>query len=139
MQTKRNDSYAAYGSWKHMKERCSNPNNNRYKSHGGRGIKVCDRWGGKGGFVNFLEDMGERPRGRSIDRIDNDGDYEPGNCRWSTSKEQARNRRTSRFITIGEETKSFAQWAEESGINPKTVNTRFYSYKWDIKRALGLS
>lgn len=80
-----------YMSWYNMKQRCHNPNNDVYKYYGGRGITVCDGW--LDSFENFLEDMGERPEGTSIDRINNDGNYDPSNCRWTTKKEQARNRR----------------------------------------------
>jgi hypothetical protein len=80
-----------YNSWGSMKNRCYNPKNNRWNSYGGRGIKVCDRW--LNSFENFLEDMGERPNGCSIDRIDPNGNYEPNNCRWATSKEQGKNKR----------------------------------------------
>lgn len=81
-----------YGTWKAMKRRCTAIRSPDYKWYGARGISVCDRW--KNSFPNFLADMGCRPSSKhSIDRIDNEGDYEPGNCKWSTAKEQARNRR----------------------------------------------
>lgn len=82
-----------YTSWEGMKQRCLNPKNQRYEYYGGRGITICDRWSGKHGFENFLEDMGPKPEGLSIDRKDNDGNYEPGNCKWSTQKEQVNNSR----------------------------------------------
>jgi hypothetical protein len=80
-----------YKSWQAMLARCRNPNHVAYSRYGGRGITVCERWLT---FENFYADMGERPVGKTLDRIDNDGNYEPGNCQWSTAKEQNNNQRT---------------------------------------------
>jgi len=88
-----------YSTWSSMLTRCENPRSKSYQRYGGRGIKVCERWHK---FSNFIDDMGEKPsKGMSIERIDNDGNYEPGNCKWATSAEQARNTRRTR-LTEGE-------------------------------------
>ena len=79
-----------YNSWAAMIRRCTDPNNNRYKYYGGRGISVCREW--LDSFQSFLEDMGERPSDRTLDRVDPDGDYKPSNCRWATAVEQRNNR-----------------------------------------------
>lgn len=86
------ESYLAYGSWSSMRRRCNDKNRHNYRYYGGRGIKVCERW--QNSFPNFLLDMGERPSSKhGIDRINNDGNYEPSNCKWSTISEQAKNKR----------------------------------------------
>ncbi len=86
----KNDHYL-YRTWTSIKQRCYNLNNEKYKYYGGRGINICDRW--LNNFDNFINDIGERPIGTSLDRIDNDGNYEPTNCKWVDKKEQTRNRR----------------------------------------------
>lgn len=89
--------------WNSLRNRCNNPNNKDYSKYGGRGIKVCKRWEK---FENFLEDMGEKPANLSIDRIDNDGNYEPGNCRWATASEQMSNQqRHKKSLRITKENK----------------------------------
>lgn len=82
-----------YVSWSSMKNRCQNPKADNYPMYGGRGIKVCDRWLGTNGFENFLADLGERPLGCTLGRLDPNGDYEPSNCAWQTTKQQGRNKR----------------------------------------------
>lgn len=99
--TRDHASTRTYRTWNHMKQRCENPNNDNFAHYGGRGISVCERWRS---FENFLADMGERPAGTSLDRIDVNGNYEPGNCRWATQKVQRSNERRTFHVTYrGEE------------------------------------
>jgi hypothetical protein len=113
-----------YNVYNAMRNRCESPKNNSYERYGGRGIKVCERW--KESFLNFYEDMGQRPSpSHSIERNDNDGDYEPGNCRWATDKEQCRNRRSTVMLTHNGRTQSMLDWADELGINRYTIMRRW--------------
>jgi hypothetical protein len=121
-----------YKSWVAMRQRCSVPHNPAYPRYGGRGIGVCDRWQS---FENFLADMGDRPEGMSLDRIDTNGNYEPGNCRWATPKQQARNTRRSRLVTAFGQTKPLSQWAEEFGMHRTTLRSRL-AWGWDAERAI---
>lgn len=104
--------------WLSMRNRCNNRNYKQYKDYGGRGIKVCERWSN---FENFLEDMGERPKGFQIDRVDNGGDYEPSNCRWATRNTQCSNRRDNHLITYKGKTQNLTQWSKEIGVDRETL------------------
>jgi hypothetical protein len=119
--------------WGKMRQRCENPRDKSYPRYGGRGIKVCKRWQS---FENFLADMGEPPSPvYSIDRINNDGHYEPGNCRWATNKQQCNNTRFNVSLSHNGETKTISQWAEYTGINPGTLYSRIQR-GWAIEKAL---
>lgn len=103
-----------YKSWCGMKERCLVKTNKRYEDYAGRGITICDRW--IHSFENFLEDMGECPEGLTLHRVDNDGNYELGNCIWADAVIQANSRRSSRFEIAFGKRQTLAEWARESGI-----------------------
>ena len=123
-----------YVTWQNMIQRCTDPNTACFPRYGGRGISVCERWAD---FQRFLDDIGERPAGASIERIDNAKGYEPGNCRWATPKEQARNRRSTRLLTHAGRTQPVAAWAEEYGL-PGTVLGKRLDRGWRIEDALAL-
>lgn len=122
-----------YGVWAEMIKRCTNPNYKRYKDYGGRGISVCDRWRK---FENFYADMGDRPKGTSIDRIDNDGNYNPNNCRWATNKEQCRNQRSNVMLTFQGRTLCLSDWAVVVGIGRTTIRNRLSTLNWSVEKAL---
>lgn len=111
-----------YRAWVEMRRRCGNPKRASWKDYGGRGITVCDRWQS---YPEFLADMGYATTSdHRIERINNDGNYEPGNCRWATAKEQANNRRSSHYLTIDGETKTIQEWCDEYGQADTTVHNR---------------
>jgi hypothetical protein len=123
-----------YLAWNNMRRRCQDPENPNYRSYGARGISVCDRWQI---FENFLADMGERPaRGLELDRIDNDGNYEPGNCRWATRMQQAENKTTNRRLTIDGETKTVSEWGRLTGLGLKRISARINKLGWTPERAI---
>ena len=116
-----------------MKQRCNNPNYSQYANYGGRGIKVCTRWDK---FENFLRDMGVRPEGTTLERINNNGDYKPSNCKWASKKEQQRNRRTNRMLTYKGVTKCLSAWANDLGLKQHSLSMRIDVYKWPVAKAL---
>lgn len=129
-----------YQAFHQTKNRCNNPNNGRYKDYGGRGIKMCDRWNGMNGYQNFLEDMGERPDGMTLDRIDNEKGYSPGNCRWTTYKVQSLNKRSYKNNTSGIKGvslhKSTGLWMSHIRIEGKGFSQYFHSKEAAIQARL---
>lgn len=121
-----------YRSWTSMRNRCQNPRNVAYANYGGRGIAVDPRWDD---FAAFLADMGERPDGCTLDRVDNGLSYQPGNCRWATAKEQSRNRRTNMVISHARRSMTLSEWAAETGIGRDTIGYRL-GVGWSAARAL---
>lgn len=123
-----------YKTWQSMKRRCYTPNTPRYMDYGGRGITVCDEW--KDNFLQFLADMGRRPSsGHSIDRLDNNGPYNPDNCVWASRTQQSRNRRSNHMITYKGETKCLTEWAEQFDIAASTLAARINTYGWSVEKA----
>jgi len=121
-----------YKSWHMMKQRCLNPNYTQYKDYGGRGVTVCDRWLL---FDNFLKDMGARPEGTTLDRKDHTGGYTPENCRWSTHKEQQRNRRTNHVLELDGRKMVLVDWAAELDLTPQSLIGRL-KRGWTVRAAL---
>ena len=126
-----------YNIWNGMKQRCSNENDSRWHRYGGRGITICARWLGDDGFTNFLSDMGMRPSAdHSIDRRNNDGNYEPSNCYWGTDIEQANNKSNNRKMTYKGETLNQIEWCRRMGIHQATMNNRLKA-GWSDEEAIG--
>lgn len=125
---------AEFGAWNSMRTRCLNPKNAAFKNYGGRGIFVCPEWAH---FANFLKDMGPRPAGHSLDRIDNNGNYTPSNCRWATREQQNSNRRTALLVNFGGQLMPLAE-AHRASSSPATYSTVWSRLHkgWDLETAL---
>jgi len=122
-----------YRSWECMRSRCRNPNNPDYARYGARGITVCERWNS---FQVFLEDMGERPQGTTLDRIEVNGNYEPGNCRWATPREQQRNKSTGTRVTFRGAVVSIKELSEMTGQPYQRLHERIIRRGWDAEKAV---
>jgi len=131
MKTKLTTEYIA---WRSMRQRCYNINHKNYKEYGARGIKICERWSS---FTAFIQDIGLKPsKDMSIDRIDNNGDYSPENCKWSTMTEQCRNRRSNRYITYKGETLTVTEWAVKANLRIGNLFKRLDRLGWSIEKSL---
>lgn len=131
--THKQSSTPIYNVWNSMVMRCHNPNVERFLDYGGRGIKVCDRWRK---FENFISDMGERPKGMTIERRDNDGDYEPSNCYWAPWSVQAMHKRNTVYLEHLGEKLCLAEWARRLSLDPKLLYSR-KNKGWNDERILG--
>ncbi len=126
-----------YNSWRGMVERCSRPKHCQYAEYGGRGISVFPEWIGRAGFVKFLEHVGRKPsRKHQIDRIDNNGNYEPGNVRWVTASENCRNKKNNLILTVNGESHCISEWAEITGIPKRRIHSRKWSLGWSDEDCL---
>jgi hypothetical protein len=123
----------AYRSWEHMIDRCYNEDHPHYRHYGGRGISVCQRW--RDSFLAFLADMGDRPDGMTLERIETDLNYDPRNCKWATYQEQNRNKTNGTKVEFRGKTKSVTEWSETTGI-PRHVIFARLNLAWSIDRAL---
>lgn len=119
--------------WLEMKQRCHNPKHPKFKYYGGRGIRVCQRW--LCSFETFIADLGRRPAGLTLDRIETNGDYCPSNCRWATWETQRRNKRTNRWFEFNGKKMVLPDWAKETGIPLGTLRQRLLETGWSVERA----
>lgn len=134
-QAKAGQPTAEYGVWRNMVGRCYGSRDKDYRYYGSRGITVCPEW--RESFEAFFTHVGKRPSAKhSIDRIDNDKGYEPGNVRWATRVQQMRNRRNVRMLTFQGRTMSRPDWADEIGVTPSALRQRILTLKWTVERAL---
>jgi hypothetical protein len=122
-----------FKSWDSMRQRCTNPSDPSFQRYGAKGITVCDRW--LHSFESFLQDMGERPAGTSLDRERNDEGYSPNNCRWATPTQQQRNRDCTTYVVFDGEKVPLLTLAERFGIKPAILRNRLKT-GWDLDRAL---
>ena len=126
------DRHPLFKTWCEMRYRCEKPAKWQYKYYGGKGIKVCDRWRQ---FENFVADMGPRPAGATLDRVDTTGDYSPENCRWASKKQQANNHGINHWITVDGERMTLAQASEKYGVKLGTIWARLKNYGWSEQEA----
>lgn len=133
LNVERRMSNPVYVAWYNMRQRCQNPNHKNFDRYGGRGIEIDPRWDD---FECFAVDMGPRPNGHSLDRINNDLDYSPANCKWSTSLEQTNNRSSNLMLTHNGQTMSAADWDRHLGFRKNTINKRLRQLGWTVERAL---
>lgn len=124
-----------YKSWDAMRRRCGTPTDKDFPRYGGRGIRVCERW--QNSFQAFVADMGIRPPQTTLDRVDVNGNYEPGNCRWATVVQQNNNRRSNKSIRYDGRSQTVAQWAREAGLSPEALSHRLKN-GWPISDALSI-
>lgn len=134
-QGKRGEESKEYRCWRHMKDRCYSPKDGQYHNYGARGITVCERWRK---FENFFEDMGKCPEGLTIERVNNDGNYEPGNCKWATKEEQMNNTRRNRWVKHKGITKTLTQWARVLNMSESTLRARLKKDNWATERAFSI-
>lgn len=126
-----------YYTWQAMKRRCSSPSDKRYEDYGGRGISVCTRW--QESYEAFLADMGLPPsKSHQIERLDNDGDYEPGNCEWVLREQNGRNKRNNRVIEADGRSLTLVEWAEDTGLKREAIAARL-KRGWTPEEALNLT
>jgi hypothetical protein len=124
-----------YGSWSAMKERCTRTGHPAYHRYGGRGITYCNEWES---FANFYRDMGKRPQGKCLDRIDNNLGYSKENCRWATNEEQGSNRNNNHTVTYKGQSRTISQWSRELGLGKTTIRERL-NRGWSDKESLSLA